>query len=282
MQFDLVSPSSLPGALHHYQAFPSRLVDPRPVDVWLPPEYDHLPKTHYPVLYMHDGQNLFDSKQSRMNVDWGVAETLVQLTGRGKIHPHLVVGIWNVKKRWLEYIPAQPCETPEGAAFKQAALEKYGLASDLKIDSDSFLRFLVEELKPFIDQQYRTRPEQERTLIMGSSMGGLSSLNAVCTYPQVFRGAGCLSTHWTALGSVGVQWVKKALPYAGQHRLYFDHGTEGLDAEYEQYQIQVDQILVEHGFTQNVDCLTLKFNGADHNEAAWRQRLPQALEFLLR
>jgi predicted alpha/beta superfamily hydrolase len=274
-------PAPPTGQLIHLPAFPSRLVAPRPVDVWLPPEYDQQPNARFPVLYMHDGQNLFDPALAFTGIDWGVDEALQRLVETGLIAPRIVVAIWNVEKRWLEYIPHRPLQTPAGAAYRQAALAKYP-GADNQVVSERYLRFLVEELKPFVDRTFRSQPGPAQTAIAGSSMGGLVSLAALCEYPGVFQAAGCLSTHWPALGPAGIEWLAEALPPPGAHRLYFDYGDQGLDAEYEPYQLQADALLEQYGYTKNVDWLTLKFPGAEHNEAAWRARLDQVFQFLLK
>jgi predicted alpha/beta superfamily hydrolase len=147
--------------------------------------------------------------------------------------------------------------------------------------SGNYLRFLVEELKPAMDAQYRTMPDQPHTLVMGSSMGGLASLNALECYPQVFGGAACLSTHWPAGGNLLVDDLAAHLPPPGSHRLYFDYGTATLDALYEPFQTRFDAQLAAAGYTNGKDWMTLKFEGAEHCEAAWRQRVEIPLRFLL-
>ena len=115
---------------------------------------------------------------------------------------------------------------------------------------------------------------------MGSSMGGLISLYAISQYPDVFHGAGCLSTHWSAgLGEL-VNEMAKRLPDPKSHKLYFDYGTCGLDAQYEPFQLQMDGHLRKAGYTES-NWMTCKFEGADHNEAAWRARVELPLEFLV-
>lgn len=255
-----------------HENFASAFVPPRHVDVWLPSLYGR--STHrYPVLYMHDGQNLFDPDESNTEIDWGVDEAMQTLIAANTVPPTIVVGVWCTENRWGEYLPQRPfAHTPHlAAAEKQAG----------PLQADSYLRFLVTELKPFIDRTYMTQPEREFTTIMGSSMGGLISLYALGEYPDVFQGAGCLSIHWPAVTPVLDDFVNTALPAVGQHKLYFDYGTEGLDALYEPFQQRVDAMLASHGYTQNKDVLTRNFPGATHNEAAWRQRLTIPLRFLL-
>ena len=268
--------------LDHYPDFDTSLCEPRQVDVWLPPEYYQQPTGRFPVLYMHDGQNLFDETIAFTGTDWGIDEAILRLASAGKIRPAIVVGIWNVETRWLDYIPQKACETPSGNIYKTEVLNKYAKAADVALSTDGYLRFLVQELKPFIDQHYRTLPGRPDTFIMGSSMGGLASLYALCEYPQVFSGAGCLSTHWPAGEDLFIEWFKDHLPKAGQHKFYFDYGTATLDALYEPYQLQMDEAMRSLGYTQNVDWITRKFPGAEHNEAAWRARVHLPLEFFLK
>lgn len=147
--------------------------------------------------------------------------------------------------------------------------------------SDAYLRFLVEELKPFIDSHYRTLAGRTHMSIMGSSMGGLISLYALCEYPAVFGGAGCLSTHWPIVEGVITAYLKDALPTPGNHRIYFDYGTVELDAHYEPYQKEVDALMQEAGYQAGKDWMTRRFEGAKHHEEAWRARVHIPLAFLL-
>ncbi len=254
-----------------HEQFPSSYVPPRHVDVWLPPGHQQDGKTRFPVLYMHDGQNLFDPATSTHHITWGVAEAATRLIAEKVIPPIIIVGIWNCQ-RYAEYLPQRPF-TGGVPAEHRAWLE-----SDPR--ADRYLRFLVEELKPFIDAHYPTKPGADDTAVMGSSMGGLISLYALCEYPQTFHKAGCVSTHWPAVENVILPYLEKALPPAGTHRLYFDYGTESLDAAYEPMQTAVDHLMQQKGYTPHKDWLTRKFEGATHNEAAWRQRVHIPLTFL--
>jgi predicted alpha/beta superfamily hydrolase len=174
-------------------------------------------------------------------------------------------------------MPQRALEADGNEALRQRFMQQQGGEGI----GDSYQRFLVEEVKPFIDAHYRTLPDQPNTLVMGSSMGGLASLYAISRYPQVFGAAGCLSTHWTAGGEALVRYMGAHLPSPKTHRLYFDFGTRGLDAAYEPLQTLMDGLLRQAGYTQGVDWVTRKFEGADHNEAAWRQRVHIPLDFLL-
>lgn len=266
----------LPGRLIRHVGFPSHHVPARPVDVWLPPGYDGA--RPYPVLYMHDGQNLFDPALAYGGVTWGVAEAMAQLVAAGIVPPTIIVGVWNAgERRWQEYLPQRPFATPAGQrVLANIDPEKMPGAPC----SDAYLRFLVTEVKPFINQTYATQPERENTFIMGSSMGGLISLYALCEYPDQFAGAGCVSTHWPAVDGV-LPELLKLLPASGRHRLYFDFGTEELDAQYEPFQQQADALVAAAGYIQGQDWVTHKFPGANHSEQAWQQRVHIPLTFLL-
>ena len=270
---------SLPGTLQKFPSFRSRYVKPREVDVWLPPGYEEDPALRYPVLYMQDGQNLFDPATSYNGTTWGVAETISSLAAAGTIRPAIVVGIWNTPKREAEYMPQKAAALATKDDYAKAGIPAPNKLR--KILSDEYLKFLVYELKPFIDGKYRTLPGQSDTMPMGSSMGGLISLYAVEQYPSVFGAAACLSTHWPALNGVSVMYFKSHLPSLADHRLYFDFGTETLDAQYEPYQKEMDGALRSAGYIEGKNWITRKFEGAKHEEGAWRQRLDVPLVFLL-
>lgn len=257
--------------------FPSELVRPRNIVVWLPPGYEREATQRYSVIYAHDGQNLFDPRTSFAGVDWGLDEALNRLLTSGEIRKTLVVGIWNTPKRYWEYDPQKVFERYLTPLEQAAYLQEFG-----RPISDRYLKFLVEELKPFIDRKYRTRPDRADTLLLGSSMGGLISLYALCEYPELFGGAGCLSTHWPAAGGKMAEYLATHLPSPASHRLYFDFGTETIDAQYEPYQQQVDLLLQNRGYQPDVDWMTRKFCGDDHSEMAWRRRVDIPLKFLLK
>jgi len=275
--------NSLNGSIVHYESFPSGLVQARPVDVWLPEGHDASSNDRYPVVYMHDGQTMFDSANSPYaGTDWlwNVDKTMARLIQEERIRPSIVVSVWNLprQQRRAEYMPQKPIT--DDAERLMIARE-----SDLpgeEITSDNYLKFLVEELKPFIDKTYRTRSDKENTFIMGSSMGGMISAYAIAEYPDVFGGAACLSTHWNRGGDGAViDWYKRHWPEAGSHRVYFDYGTETLDADYEPHQQQMDAIMRARGYRDGEDWITRKFEGADHSPRAWRERLHIPLTFLL-
>ena len=151
-----------------------------------------------------------------------------------------------------------------------------------------YLKFLVKELKPFIDKTFSTLQNKHNTFIAGSSMGGLISMYAICEYPKVFGGAACISTHWPGTFAVDnnpipgafLQYLKIHLPSPASHRIYFDYGTETLDALYAPFQLQADAIMKAKGYTTKY-WMTKKFEGESHSEVAWRKRFSIPAIFLL-
>lgn len=225
---------------------------------------------------MHDGQNLFDPALSFSGVSWGVAETLTRLAEQGLARPAIIVGIWNTERRIPEYLPAKP--------FLNAQADNvihHSRFSGEPILSDDYLRFIVNELKPFVDREYPTLTERSNTFVMGSSLGALISLYALCEYPDLFGGAGCISTAWTIGGGIMLEYLKTTLPHPGAHNLYFDYGTGQGDKWYKPFQKRADDIMYAAGYAEGKDWVTFRIEGADHSERAWRERVNLPLEFLL-
>jgi len=278
------------GTVQRFEDFSSHFVVPRNIDVWLPDSYNL--KKRYPVLYMHDGQMLFDSSDNWNHKEWMTDETISSLIREQKIEECMVVGIWSSDHRPGEYLPRKPFDTLSTAqqdAVYQCTHPGGQPFFNSKIVSDQYLMFIVSELKPFIDSRFSTLPDQSNTYIAGSSMGGLISLYALCEYPEVFKGAACLSTHWTGtvtsannpLPEAFLQYLSNRLPGPEGHLLYMDHGNLGLDAQYGAIQEKADQIIRAKGYT-DAHFLTRVFPGDDHVETAWSRRLPIAVEFLLK
>lgn len=290
------------GRFVDYDNFSSEFVSARRVRVWLPPEYD-ASREPFAVLYMQDGQNLFDPPSPMARGAWEVDRHLLALRHANAVRPTIVVAVWNAGvNRAREYGPQAPIESLP--AELRRIVPPNGGAADSAPLADAYVRFLATELKPFIDAHYKTRPGRDDTFVMGSSMGGLISLYALSSFPEVFGAAGCLSTHWVittnyaafpaqfapaASGDPRVEqmaaayrdWLRGHLPAAGKHRLYFDHGTQGLDRLYGPLQQKVDVLLAAKGYRPGIDWMTRVFAGAPHDESAWRERLAIPLTFLL-
>lgn len=269
------APAAASGAMEKFASFQSKFVAPRNVDVWLPPGYAERGQERFPVLYMHDGQNLFDPKTAYGGVEWGIDETMTRLIAEGKIRPAIVVGVWNTPKRAAEYMPQKATTLTNAKDLAVSA------PLNTPIISDDYLKFLVQELKPFIDAKYRTLPGRADTFIMGSSMGGLISAYAMAEYPDVFGGAGCVSTHWPAGNGSVIEYLKTHMPAPGAHKFYFDYGTETLDAQYEPYQQKMDAVMKSAGYAEGKNWMTRKFEGDEHSEKSWRRRVDVPLTFFL-
>jgi predicted alpha/beta superfamily hydrolase len=278
------------GKLDHITQFASKYVDSRNVDVWLPDGYSRT--NRYAVLYMHDGQMLYDAAITWNKQAWEVDEVAGQLIKEGKTQPFIIVGIWNnSQKRHYEYFPQKPFEqlTKVQQDTVTAQLQKAGrVKGAFQPVSDNYLKFLVKELKPYIDKTYATKADKDHTFIAGSSMGGLISMYAICEYPKVFAGAACMSTHWPGtfiaadnpMPEAFLGYLKKNLPKPTSHKLYFDYGDQTLDAMYPKLQAEVDKVMVTKGYRPS-QWLTKFFPGNDHSEKSWHERFHFPLEFLL-
>lgn len=274
-------PTVARGTLERFPQFTSQFVPSRDVVVWLPEGYQTGDSCD--VLYMHDGNMLFDATTTWNRREWQVDEVTDSLIQAGLIRPCIVVGIYNTDDRLTEYFPAKTWQHVAETDRKDADLKK--------LTADAYLQFIVEELKPFIDKRYKPLTTREHTFMMGSSMGGLISLYALCEYPQVFGGVACLSSHLSMAhlpnGVDGEPWATGFRNYVGQHLpeangnlIYMDHGTEGFDADYDQYQEQLDSVIRAKGWDAQ-HYMSLVFDGDDHNETCWGKRLNQPLQFLL-
>lgn len=172
-------------------ALQSKYIAPTKVIVWLPPGYDAA-KQQYSVVYMHDGQNLFNPKRSNFNKVWAADRSALRLVAAGKTKPFIIVGIDQPgEDRARQYFPRVMTDLLSPAVAKK--LESQG--NSKPIISDEYLKFIIDELKPKIDREYHTRRDRKHTAIVGSSMGGLISLYAITKYPKVFGMAGAVSTH---------------------------------------------------------------------------------------
>ena len=269
----------------------SAYAEPRRVVVWLPDGYAQRGKRHA-VLYMHDGQNLFDDATAGYGTEWRVDEVAARLMREGKMRPTIIVGIWNTPKRLRDYVPAKAFDHLP-APYMDRVRGLYG-GDPL---SDGYLKFIVEELRPLINQRFRVRRDRENTAIMGSSMGGLISLYAINQYPEVFGSAGMVSTHWPlflpsegqkltdrevdTVATAFERYLKPSLPAPATHRLYFDHGTETLDQHYAAYQQRIDRVVAARGYRIDRNWMVRNFPGQAHNEASWASRVHIPLAFLL-
>lgn len=284
---DLQNNNDFVGQIKRIENFPSKYVATRTVDIWLPINYSETKK--YQVLYMHDGQMLFDGKTTWNKQEWGVDEKIDSLIQKKAMKEVIVVAVWNIPEiRRLNYFPQKAIDFLNDTEKMIVIDEAKKINLDLtQITSDNYLKFLVTEVKPFVDSHFSVYTDTKNTAIMGSSMGGLISMYALCEYPDIFGKAACLSTHWIGLKNVEnnpiptafFKYLMAKLPNPKTHKIYFDFGTETLDAEYVRYEKDVNEILKAKGF-DTFNSKNLKFENADHTENSWNKRLEIPLQFL--
>jgi len=282
-------PAVSSGKIERMENFPSEFITPRNIDVWLPDGYDR--SERYAVIYMTDGQMLFDSTVTWSKQEWKVDETLASLMSKNLISKCIVVGVFNNPElRMAEYFPQVALSGLMEPA--RSTIIKTMLGG--KPLSDDYLKFLVTELKPVIDSTYSTIKGPEGTFLIGSSMGGVISLYALCNYPDVFGGAASLSTHWPLVGpgllyqpkvikdlsTAFREYISAKLPDLHDNKIYFDYGTGTPDSIYKPYQQKVDIIMALEGFPAE-NWRSFAFSGQSHDERSWSKRLSIPVEFLL-
>jgi predicted alpha/beta superfamily hydrolase len=252
---------SAPRLIKH-ERFPSRFLrNKRDLIVYLPPGYDAQPQRQFPILFLHDGQNLFDGSTSFIpGMDWHVGQTADQCIQDGLVEPLIIVGIYNAGKQRLgEYTPTCAPKLGGGRANRYA-------------------KFLLEEVRPFVNSQYRSKPGTENTGIGGSSLGGLVSLYLGLRQPEIFGKIAALSP--------SVWWNERvilrfaaAAPVQPLPRIWLDIGTrEGprIVDDVERFR----DVLVGKGWQPERNLHYQRVEGAEHNEAAWAARVGPFLQFL--
>ncbi|MBS0659838.1 MAG: alpha/beta hydrolase [Verrucomicrobia bacterium] len=257
--------STLTGDIRHHPRFASNLLgNKRDVWVYLPPGYRRS-RMRYPVLYLHDGQNCFDRTTAFGGVEWGVDEAAERLIAAGEMAPTIIVAVANAGEgRLHEYAP-----TAGAFDSRKPHLRSKGLAR-------KYGRFLMQELKPFIDSHYRTRPEAENTGLLGSSMGGLVTLSLGLWYPKFFRRLGVVSPSIWWDDGVLYRMVDK-LKHKTPLRIWLDMGTEEMG--WGRVRILRD-CLTEKGWRLGDDLHYLEIPGGTHTEAAWAARVDKILKWL--
>jgi predicted alpha/beta superfamily hydrolase len=252
---------TLTGEFRVHRSFHSSyLPHDRTIIVYLPPGYDPSHIRRYPVLYLHDGQNIFDRATS-VGEEWGVDETAQGLIESGAIEPLIIVGVYNTGEHRIDEY------TPTGSA----KMHKGGQA-------DLYGRMLVEELKPFIDARYRTLPSAANTGLGGSSLGGLLTMHLGLRYPTVFNKLAVLSPSvwWDSRVIVReVRSLHRKLPL----RIWLDAGTREGDRVCEDARLLRDA-LIEKGWTLDSDLKYFEAEGAEHNEQSWGSRVDPILRYL--
>ena len=254
-----VNHGQITGTVRYHRGVKGSGLQDRDLVVWLPPGYDTDKSRRYPVLYMQDGQNIFDPVTSAFGVDWSIDETADDLIRRKSIEPIIVVGIYNTSDRMKEYTPGD-----KGTAY---------------------MDFVVKVVKPLIDSTYRTKSDRKHTIVGGSSAGGIISFMLVWEHPDIFSKAICMSPAFKSLSPVGWDYTqvvrtsnRPKLPIF----LYIDNGGIGLDSQLQPGIDDMLSALKAKGYHDGKDFLFLHAPAAKHSEGDWAKRFPNALMTVLR
>ena len=271
------------GNLWRANIFSPELNETIKIDVWTPDGYTASKK--YPVVYMHDGQNLFDANSTWNHQAWEIDSVLGSLIADKKVKPAIVVGIHSVDTTRIgDLMPERVVEmTPPGEVRDSIDRMCRG-----QYRADEYLSFIVNTLKPIIDDKFSTLTDCRSTSIMGSSMGGLISIYGLSEYSEVFGAAVCMSTHWT--GAIGDNtdfptamkyYLMDRLPRGTDHRLYFDNGDCDYDSQYFPAYEMMNRLFDFLGYQECDRLKTGVFQGHSHSEKSWSERVDIPLQFIL-
>jgi predicted alpha/beta superfamily hydrolase len=256
--------ATMTGEIRLHKKFHSNVLgNERTLVVYLPPDYDKDTSQKYPVLYMQDGQNLFDEATSYAGVEWKLDETAQRLITSKTIPPIIIVGIYNAgAERTDEFTPPT-------------------MSSDAKkARGDLYAKFVVDEVKPFIDKTYRTQPDRAHTAIGGGSMGGLIALHTAKQSPQTF-GAVALMSPWLRIGEKNMlESDIGACAWAKDMRIYLEMGEEGGTLYPGKDPLGDAQALDKLFKSVGVDHVYNEVPGLEHNEAGWSTRVETMLKWV--
>lgn len=288
--FEPLAPPSGRGRLFVRRAFAAGGLAPRDLYVWVPDA--RRPGDRFPVVYMQDGQNLFDARLVPFGTAWEADRSISRLADAGAIAPAIVVGIASTAQRFLEYAPELILDRLPGA-IRQVVESAWGGVAR----SGDYARLVMEEVKPMIDASFPTLASAADTFAAGSSLGAVAAVELLVRYPDKFAGAAGLSAHFSLLPVTETEllpddfasdvtaavadYARACLPRAGGHRLWLDRGAIGIDRFYAPTHAAIVQALSGLGYVDGVDMIARLYPHGGHDEAAWRARLDDAFAFLL-
>lgn len=253
-QVDKPFEGQVTGKVIYHRNLKAEGLQERDVVVWLPPDYETETGRHYPVYYMHDGQNMFDPETSAFGIDWQMDEAADSLINKGEIEPMIIVGITNTINRTKEYTPSDTAQI--------------------------YMDFVVNVIKPLIDSTYRTRPEREFTATGGSSAGGTISFMLLWERNNVFSKAICMSP---AFKMQHINLISGVRSYEGDKKdmlLYIDNGGKGVDKRLQAGVDEMIKALMDKSYKEGEEYMFVNNNEANHSEAEWAKRIPGALKIL--
>ena len=288
--FEPLEPPSGRGRLFVYRDYRPRRLLPRDIFVWVPDAV--YPGERFPVLYMQDGQNLFDARLVAFGTAWEADRSIARLGEGGAISPAIIVGIASTADRFREYAPelildrlAEPARLAVEAAWGGSA------------QSGRYAQMVMEDIRPLIDAHFPTIAAASATFVGGSSLGAVAAAELLARYPDHFAGAALLSAHFSLLPVTGAEplpagfaeqvtlavgmFAQTCLPPAGRHRIWLDRSTLGIDAFYPPSHAAFVAALTELGYVEGIDLAARVYPGVGHDEDAWRSRLDDAFSFLL-
>jgi predicted alpha/beta superfamily hydrolase len=246
-------PGRVTGELRYHRHVRDDTVPARDIAVWLPRFYELQKRRDYPVLYLNDGQDLFDPATAAGGRDWGVDETLDRLIEEELVEPMIVVGIYSTEDRLEEYVPSERGE--------------------------AYMRFLVETVKPLIDRRYRTRPGRHNTFVGGAELGGVIAFATAWTHPEVFGAAISLSPAFRIEGRLDtIPWFEARVRSDPRPVFfYLDSGGQGIDAQIRPGVEAMAEQLKGWGYRPERHYVLVRDLDAHHGPAAWSRRFPGAL-----
>ncbi len=242
------------GNVEYQRGFYGNGIIPRDIIVWLPPGYNVDLEKRYPVLYMQDGQNIIDPQTSAFGVDWQMDENADTLIKKGFIEPIIIVGIYNTRLRESEY------------GFNDT--------------SSAYKKFIVNDLKPFIDSHYRTKTGTESNAIAGSSLGGLIAFELAWEFPDVFSKCACVSPAFDIEQYNYIPFVQNTDSVKKQTQIYIDVGGHGIDTLLQSGVDEMISVLKQKGFDEGENLYYKFYPEATHSEKDWAARVWRILIYL--
>lgn len=258
------------GDIRSHKVHSEKLGESRKVLVYLPPDYDTDKEKSYPVLYVQDGQSIFDDRTATRDTEWGLDEAAQKLIGEKKMAASIIVAVSNGgsgPSRVIDFTAAKDARHGEGRA-------------------ENYLGFLKDELKPMVDATYRTKPARETTGVMGSSLGGYFSLYAGLSAPETFGLVGALSPSLWFAGQDMLTRLQN-MPNDGPRpdKIWIDMGTKEDNPDWSTHQVadlrQAEAALLDHGYVAGESLFSRVYEGGEHTNAAWRARGQDVLTALL-
>lgn len=243
----------------------------RLVDYWSPSNPTHL-------LIAHDGQNIFDPRTATRRFTWRMAQNAIQVFEKSGLTPPVIIGIFHSGSKSDVYGRFKDLTPQDAFQNDIKPLIKSELTPE-QLRGNEYQKLIAEEIIPAICQAIKFKPAFERTAMVGSSMGGLATINAIGLRQDLFATALAFSPHWVLGGRPLVDNLLSALPKPGNHKIWMSRGDKKLDATYKEDQDYADKVMKELGWRNNYK--SQLFRGAGHNERAWAKQISEALNFWL-